>query len=169
VDGAAGADPTDDFEEFFKALYPRARHVAYRILGDRQEAEDAAADAFARALASWPRVSRLSYREAWVLRVAANVAIDITRKRKRASRKVDPPVPPEEPGTERVALLQLLDRLPRRQRDVLVLRYLTDLTDVQVAQCLSLSLGTVKTHAHRGLSGLRQLLGDTPREAVYAE
>jgi RNA polymerase sigma factor (sigma-70 family) len=75
---------------------------------------------------------------------------------------------PEEPSGDRLALLQLLDRLPRRQRDVLVLRYLTDLTEVQVAECLSLSLGTVKTHAHRGLSGLRVLLTDPDTEAAYA-
>jgi RNA polymerase sigma-70 factor (ECF subfamily) len=159
----------DGFEEFFREVYPRARQVAYRILGNRQEAEDAAADAFARALASWRRVKGLSYREAWVLRVTANVAIDVTRRRKRAAnRPPEPPVPADEPGADRLALLQLLERLPRRQRDVLVLRYLTDLTDVQVAECLSLSLGTVKTHAHRGLSGLRELLSDTPREALYA-
>jgi len=48
--------------------------IAYRITGSRMEAEDVAAEALARAYASWARIVRLDYRDAWVMRVAANVA-----------------------------------------------------------------------------------------------
>ncbi|MBV9041360.1 MAG: hypothetical protein JOZ68_10160, partial [Acidimicrobiia bacterium] len=76
----AGTEASD-FDECFRALYPRARSVAYRILGSRPAAEDAAAEAFTRALVAWRRVRSLPYRDAWILRVSANVAIDVRRRR----------------------------------------------------------------------------------------
>jgi RNA polymerase sigma factor (sigma-70 family) len=55
---------------------------------------------------------------------------------------------------------QALARLPRQQRAVLVLRYCEDLSEAEVAGMLGCTAGTVKTHAHRGLRALRDLLGD---------
>jgi len=54
---------------------------------------------------------------------------------------------------------QALARLPRQQRAVLVLRYCEDLPEAEVAELLGCSPGTVKTHAHRGMRALRELLG----------
>lgn len=70
-----------DFEEEFGSLYRLARTVALRILGSVADAEDAAAEALTRTLVDWSRVGRLDHREAWVQRVAANVAIDVVRRR----------------------------------------------------------------------------------------
>jgi RNA polymerase sigma factor (sigma-70 family) len=53
---------------------------------------------------------------------------------------------------------QALQALPRRQRAVLVLRYFADLPEADVAVLLGCSAGTVKTHAHRGLRALREIL-----------
>src|SRR5690348_1421785 len=80
---AMGAAGTADFEEVFGRLFDRAYRVAYRILGDAQDAEDAAAEAFARAHARWSKVGELPYCDAWILRVASNVAIDVARRRRR--------------------------------------------------------------------------------------
>jgi RNA polymerase sigma factor (sigma-70 family) len=52
-------------------------------------------------------------------------------------------------------LIAALGRLPRRQREVLTLRYYLDLSEAQIADALSISAGSVKAHAHRGLAGLR--------------
>jgi DNA-directed RNA polymerase specialized sigma24 family protein len=76
----------------------RARQVAYRILGDRSEAEDGAAEAFTRALVTWRKVSAPAYRDAWVLRVTANVAID-WRRRRRVGVDMDPTVEGMEEAT----------------------------------------------------------------------
>jgi DNA-directed RNA polymerase specialized sigma24 family protein len=57
--------------------------VAWRILGSVPEAEDAAAEALARALVDWSRISRLEHRDAWILRVTINLAIDVARRRSR--------------------------------------------------------------------------------------
>jgi RNA polymerase sigma factor (sigma-70 family) len=58
------------------------------------------------------------------------------------------------------AVRSALALLPRQQRTVLVLRYVEDLPEAQVASLLGVSAGTVKTHAHRGLRALRKSLGD---------
>src|SRR5438067_8028114 len=77
----AGQVPAN-FDPAFRRLYPRASAVAYRILGEPTEAEDAAAEAFTRALVAWRRVADLPYLDAWVLRVTANVAVDAVRRRR---------------------------------------------------------------------------------------
>lgn len=56
-------------------------------------------------------------------------------------------------------LMEALRRLPQRQREVLVLRYYSDLSEQQIADALEISAGAVKSHAHRGLSALRAAMG----------
>src|SRR5436190_22917843 len=75
-----GATP-EGFEEAFDDLFPRAFKLARRLVGDTDTAEDIAAEALARTYANWPRVSNLEYRDGWVLRVAANLAVDRVRRR----------------------------------------------------------------------------------------
>jgi RNA polymerase sigma factor (sigma-70 family) len=64
-----------------------------------------------------------------------------------------------------VTLGMALHSLPSRQRAVVVLRYLSDLSETQVAEALSMAPGTVKSHTHRGLAALRQRLGDVEEVA----
>ena len=160
----AGADattarPLGTFDQAFTDLFPRAFRLTYRLLGDRAAAEDAAAEALARAYADWKRVAELPYREAWVLRVASNVALDQIRRGKLSS--PPPPVADDEDAQAlRVALWAALRALPHRQREIVVLRYVAGLTEPEVAQLLGISLGTVKTHVTRGRAALRRLIKD---------
>ncbi len=154
------------FDEFFRAVLPRARKVAERIVG-AGEADDAAAEAFARALASWRRVGRLPYREAWLLRVTGNVAVDMARRR-RPSVDVDAlgglevggDTAGSDQALDRVALAAALAALAPRQREVVTLRFLAGLPVEQVAAALRISTNTVKTHSTRGLGALRGALGE---------
>jgi RNA polymerase sigma-70 factor (ECF subfamily) len=159
-----------EFERFFRSSYARAFGVALRVLGNPTEAEDAAAEAFSRALVRWRRVRTLDYREAWVLRVAANVAIDTVRRRRgqapgRATDVIDEP---QAETVERLALLGALHGLPARQRDVLVLRYFGDLSDEDIGRCLSMANGTVKAHLSRGLQHLRRRFDVDGKEVPVA-
>lgn len=149
-----------DFEPVFKELFPRAFRVGYRILGNETDAEDAAAEALARAHASWKKIGHLPHRDAWVLRVAANVAIDMSRKRRPLpdTERVEV-VEVEEETVLRLALAEALRTLPRRQREVISLRWLADLSEVDVARALNIKEGTVKKTAHRGMAALRAHLG----------
>lgn len=68
------------FEERFEDLAAVAYRVGFRLLGDRGDAQEVAQEALARAFARWRRVA--PYDEAWVARVATNLAIDLCRKRR---------------------------------------------------------------------------------------
>jgi RNA polymerase sigma factor (sigma-70 family) len=158
IDMGADGGPAD-FEAVFRRLYPRARGVAHRITGDPTTAEDAAAEAFARALVSWRRVASLPYLDAWVLRVTANVAVDIVRRRVPDLGAAEPAPAPDDVVVLRIALGAALAALPRRQREVIALHHLVGLREDEVARSLGVSVGSVKRHGHRAMTRLRSVLG----------
>ena len=145
------------FDDEFDDLAAIAYQTAFRILGSRSEAEEVAQDTMTKAYLRWRRVH--SHARPWVCRVSVNGALGVLRRRRN---------PPPQPRTtqdnlqtgvaDRVDLQRLLSSLSRRQRDVVVLRYLADLPEADVAAELGISIGTVKTHAHRGIEMLRQRL-----------
>jgi RNA polymerase sigma factor (sigma-70 family) len=97
-----------------------------------------------------------------VARVATNLALGRWRKA-RSGRRAEPVVVVDAGDAAlRVDLVEHLRRLPRRQREVVVLRYLADRSEQETADALGCSLGTVKQHAHRGLAALRTSLTDPP-------
>jgi RNA polymerase sigma factor (sigma-70 family) len=145
-------------------LFALAYRVGYRMLGSRADAEDVAQETVARACARWSNVR--DYPHAWAARVSANMAIDVIRRRRRehgrASAARSGPVASAAADAfvaERAELVAALERLPRRQRDVVILRYLADLGEAEVARQLGCSVGSVKQHASRGLHSLRAALG----------
>lgn len=160
--------PANDFDSVFRELYVPAYAVALRILGDRQDAEDAASEAMARAAASWRVLRQLGHRRAWVLRVTANVAVDMVRRRRRPATGGPEGAVLSGFSEDRLLLADALRRLPRRQREVLVLRYLADLTEAQVAEQLCITLGAVKQHSRRGLAALRRVLDRGTQEVSLA-
>lgn len=155
------------FDDWFRALLPDAVTVAQRILGSRHEAEDAAAESFARALVRWSRVKDLGHRDAWLLRTVTNVALDWYRKRRTMPIGDNPEADIADAAALRLALAAALERLPRRQRQVLVLRYLAEWPAERVAASLGVSANTVKKHTDRGMASLRDSVGST-RESFNA-
>jgi RNA polymerase sigma factor (sigma-70 family) len=155
-----------DYDDFFRQVLPRAVGVARRVTGDRASAEDAAVEALARAHLHWRRIGPLPWREAWVLRVASREAL-----RHLPRQRPGPLVSAVDDATESVALRQALiaalRRLPTRQREAIVLRYLADMTESDVGLALGIHQGTVKTHLHRGLAALRVLMGRDFKEEDF--
>ncbi|HVE98989.1 MAG TPA: sigma-70 family RNA polymerase sigma factor [Mycobacteriales bacterium] len=165
------------FEEVYPQLFLPAMRLAFRITGDRTLAEDVAAEALARTYASWRKVRALPHLDAWVMRVATNVAIDAVRRRKPAEAARAELASAYERGlvgatrfddavVTRLALVAALVRLPKRQRDAIVLYYLAGLSDAEVSEALGIAASSVRTHLQRGLAALRRGLGDNVAEVL---
>lgn len=146
---------TEEFPELFRLAY----RAAHRITGDAGVAEDLAAEALTRAALRWNRIGDRA--RPWVVRVASNLAIDHLRHLARRPR-VDPDRSDARTvdRDRSIDLHRALRTLPRRQREVVVLRYVGDLTEAEIAAELGLAPGTVKSHASRGLRSLRAVLED---------
>ena len=148
-------DP-DGFDERYVELFVRAQRCARRIVGDRDVAEDVAAETMARAFARWSKIN--SYAPAWVTRVAINLATDQLRRKPALA---SGPVEGVDDSVDRLLIRQQLARLPRRQRDTLVIRYLLGFDEKETAELLGVAVGTVHTHVKRGLTRLRGELDET--------
>lgn len=153
------------FDDEFDELAALAYQTAFRILGSRSEAEEVAQDTMTKAYLRWRRVQ--GHARPWVCRVAVNGALGVLRRRREPEPHQSMVRDSFQTGVaDRVDLQRLLSALSRRQRDVIALRYLADLPEADVAAELGISVGTVKTHAHRGIELLRQRLDDeAPLEA----
>ena len=146
---------TSEFDERYPGCSCLAKRAALRVVNDPSAAEDVAAETMARALVSWTKVA--GYAEAWVTRVAVNRAIDLTRRRVPPAEL--PPVPMDDETTvSRLTLIEAMRRLPRRQREVVALRYLVDLSEAETAEVLDIGPETVSTHLRRGLAAMRSQL-----------
>lgn len=149
----------ETFESAFTAMYAIAYRVAYRMVGSRDEANDIAQETLARAAERWSRIA--GHHEPWVATVAANLATGYwrTRKRREATRMPSSPHRRDDLASERLDLVRALRHLPKKQRQVVVLRYLADRSEADVAAQLGCAQGTVKSQASRGLAALRTALG----------
>jgi len=144
-----------EFSAAFPALYGRAYQAAFRLTGDRELSEDLAQETLIRAFSRWPTLD--VRREGWVVTTAARLAIGDWRKtgRRRAAAVPESSAATDAYAAERVDLARLLTALPRRQRQVAVLRYLSDRSEAEVAEVLGCSVGSVKKHASRAAAALR--------------
>jgi RNA polymerase sigma-70 factor (ECF subfamily) len=157
----------DDFAEFYEASYGRMVALVAAIVGDRQQAEDIAQEAFARALTRWPRIRRYDLPEAWVRRVAVRLTIDAGRRIRRAvqvsawlaagQRGGRAPADPLASTALSVALM----RLPLSQRQAIVLYYLADLPVDDIARDCGVSAGTVRNRLTAARQRLERELKET--------
>jgi RNA polymerase sigma-70 factor (sigma-E family) len=147
-----------EFETFYTAARDDCLRIVLISVGERQLAEDLVADAFTRAWMSWPKVREHPAPRGWVVRTALNTHVSWWRRRRREvalggheAVAADSP----DPGLDS-SLIAALQRLPARQRAVIVLRLLLDLDTATTAQTLGMAGGTVASHLHRGLAALRR-------------
>lgn len=155
-------------ERFAAYVRERGEHhlrVAVLLTGDWHTAEDLVQASLVKLYRAWPRLDTTADPDAYLRRIMINTHRSWWRARWR--RETPAAVLPERASGEDIAdrqtlgalVRQALAGLPRQQRAVLVLRYCEDLPEAEVAGLLGCTVGTVKTHAHRGLGSLRELLG----------
>ncbi len=155
------------FREFVSARSAALLRVAYLLCGDLNLAEDLLQTCLTRTYLAWRRLGSIDSLEAYSRRVLFNTATSWWRRKWRGERPTQ--VLPERPVAdqtdrlvERDAIWRLLGTLPARQRAVIVLRYYEDLSEIDIAAQLGLSVGTVKSHASRALATLRERLNGDP-------
>lgn len=165
AEGVPGALPPTPIEELYAAHRLGLVRIAVLLVDDLPTAEDVVQDAFA-GLA--PRLGRLRDPDAalgYLRTSVVNRCRSALRRRRTARAFVPPrPEPPDRPeasillAEEHRDVLAALAKLAPRQREVLVLRYWSELSESQIAATLSISPGTVKSTASRALDQLEQLL-----------
>ncbi len=168
--------------EAFATLYDRhgraAYSLSYRMMGERQAAEDLVQDAFLkvwRGAASY-RTERGSVRT-WILSIVHNRGIDQLRSlasRRRTQNKVEASAPTSQPSeafaqtwrnSQREQVREALGTLPEEQLKILELAYFSGYTHVEISEMLDLPLGTVKGRMRLGLKKIRDYF-DSPDVAV---
>jgi RNA polymerase sigma-70 factor, ECF subfamily len=157
------------FEEFYTGAVSRLLGQLFLVTGDLQDAEDVVQEAFARASVRWSWLRDYNAPEAWVRRVAMNLAADGARKLRRQARailRIGPPLEAPEVSVETLALVEALRTLPVRQRQAIVLHHLVGLPVEEVAQTLRVPAGTVKSQLSRGRRALAARLGEA-EEVLY--
>ena len=157
----AGRDP--EFSAFMVSAQADLLRLAWLLLGDPHRAEELAQQALERTYGAWARARRDPM--AYTRRVLINLRTDAWRRRRREvlvapDRLPEAAVEADGRIGDRDELGALLAVLTPRQRRVVVLRYLLDLSDEQVAADLGVTAGTVKSTASRALARLRGVLGD---------
>ena len=165
---------TQAVTELFNAHYGRLVRTAQLLVDDRETAEDVVMDAFTSLYSRWAAIrdpdDAYRYLRSCVLNGARSKLRRRSVRRRHEGASLDRPDRAERPsqastqpgvassGTNRAAVVGLLRGLPPRQRQVLVMRYLLDMSELEVASELGISQGSVKSHASRGLAALARVL-----------
>ncbi|HYX21668.1 MAG TPA: sigma-70 family RNA polymerase sigma factor [Thermoanaerobaculia bacterium] len=174
-------DLDGSFEELVRTYQDRLFSFALRLTGRREDAEEAAQDAFVRAyraLAGYPpgRIREMALR-AWLYQITLNVVRNRVRGKRLRLVSLDHPLSPRgetaweapdaedarpdavyERGRRRRDMEALVAGLPERYRAPILLRYVEGLRLEEVARVLGQPLGTAKSNVHRGVNALREAL-----------
>lgn len=153
-------DRNPGFTEYVVARRPHLYRTALLLCGDAHRAEDVVQNALAKLYVAWPRAERAASVDSYVRRILVNSHIDETRRPWRRERPLpddfDAPQPAQ--GESHEVLWAALGALPRRQRQVVVLRHFWGLSVEETAADLGISTGTVKSQAHDAIASLRTAL-----------
>lgn len=156
-------DAADPFERLFAAEYGRVVAIAYRVLGDRAEAEDVAQEVFI----DFHRrhAADADFAAAWLYRASVHSALNKIRSRKRRERRELASAEPIPAGSDPQHVVEVLEqrrqvrealrRLPRKAASVLALRY-SGLSYVEVGSALGVGTGQIGTLLRRAEQALRK-------------
>lgn len=164
--GMTGPAPYPSFASYVRARQPVLLRTARSLTANPCDAEDLLQTALAKTYVAWERIEDHRALDGYVRRALLNTRTSQWRKRKVDEFVCDELPEPEQPAAaaddpaERQALHDAMWRaimkLPARQRAMVVLRYYEDLSEVQTAEVLGVSVGTVKSAVSRALGKLRE-------------
>jgi RNA polymerase sigma-70 factor (ECF subfamily) len=160
-------------DEAIALLMPAFRRkvfgLAYSVLRDREAAEDVTQEVFIKVWRALPGFDGRASMSTWIYTIARNASLSALRARRPQSSLSDPevmeaveainPVPSAEVMAERAAILRLVDQLPTKQRQVVMLFYMDAQSCEEVATILAMPVGTVKTLLHRARARMSAAAG----------
>lgn len=165
------------FAEIVDIYKDKIYQLCYRMLGNSHEAEDIAQEAFIRAYVNINNYDMDKKFSTWLYRIATNLTIDRIRKKKpdyyldaevtgteglTMYSQVAADVALPEDQVETMELQQMIQKeilkLPDKYRSVIVLKYIDELSLIEISEILDMPIGTVKTRIHRGREALRKQL-----------
>ncbi len=154
---AAQAGDLDSFGRLCERYYAAMTAVAYCTLRDHHLAEDAAQEAFARALVNLRKLKMPEKFASWLAQICRNATIDMSRARRRRLEVEDPPAVQDEPERDLPveAVRRAIGDLPEPMRQVLILRYYHERSYEQISAVLGLSQSSINgllTRAKRKLA-----------------
>lgn len=169
VDQAMAGD-TAAFSSLVEAYHRPVYNLAYRMLGNSVEAEDAAQEAFIRAYTRLDTYDPSRKFSSWMLSIASHYCIDVLRRRRVTLLSIEelPPMldvamprsthPEQAVARAQVAdqVQQLLDTLPEHYRTPVILRYWYDMTYREIAETMGVTESTIKTRLHRARAKLAE-------------
>jgi len=169
IDADPGVDAT--LEQLYDEHYVRLVRLAVLLLGDVGRAEEVVQDSFVAIYKRWDKLGDADV-PAYLRQTVVNRSRSVLRHL-RVVRLHPAEVPPDGPGADndlmrgvrRQAVIDALAQLPRRQREVLALRYYLELSEREIADTLEISQGAVKSHASRGAVALRRHLSTLLEES----
>ena len=165
----------DAFGELVRRYQQKALALSNRLCGNPEDGADAAQEAF---LSAWRNLSAFrgdAQFSTWLYRLVSNASMDILRRRQRQDAHAGPSFDDEETGFDapdpspapqdiverrelRQELQDALQKLSPERREVLILREIHQLSYEEIADALSLDIGTVKSRIHRAREALRKIL-----------
>jgi RNA polymerase sigma-70 factor (sigma-E family) len=155
------ADDTE-FEQFVDGHGRELRRTAFLMCGDWQRAEDATQDALVKLYVAWSRLERAGGLRAYAHRAVTTAVLDQGRRPWRrevvTASLPDSGSDPTEHVDRRLAVVRVLQQLPDRRRQCVVLRYFADLSVDDTALQLGITTGTVKSQTARALEQVRRSL-----------
>ena len=160
-------------DEAIALLLPAFRRkvfgLAYSFLRDREAAEDVTQDVFIKVWRALPGFDGRASLSTWIYAIARNASLSALRARRSQSSLSDPdvmdaveaidPAPSADDIVDRAALLRLVDQLPTKQRQVIMLFYMEEQSHEGVANMLAMPVGTVKTLLHRARARMSAAAG----------
>ncbi len=158
----------DWFEDFYSQNHDSLFRLAFVILGNASDAEEVVSDAFVKALSSWRLFSRAEFPLAYARKTVINLCKSRGRSSAREMRRLQAlsaiskgRSSASDSEVLRLDVWEAVRQLPHRQRAAVVLRYLEDLSEVQVADVMGCSVGAVKSQLSKARQKLRLALASS--------
>ena len=177
MDAPVTSEARLDFAAYVAERRTALLRAACAITRDRDTAEDLLQTALAGVFSHWDRIRDHRAADAYVRRAMTNQHVSWHRQPWRSAEQATSDVPEPcprwagqspEPALERQGIWPLVNCLPPRQRQTVVLRYYEDLSEAETAAVLGCSIGTVKSSTSRGLATLRARLTARSEDAALA-